>query len=182
MKQFININLIPPEVKQKRETEKNLAIFITGTVVWVLVLVLIYAGTMFRVQNEEAVLNNLKIENKTLLVQIEKYKVFEERKHQLVQMQELFNQASTGTISWYKLLVQMALVAPQGVSITNFNSDNVTFQINGDAKTMIDVATWLVRLEELPLFEQVWPESVSVSENVVKFVIKGNVVTNGGPQ
>lgn len=175
----ININLIPPAVRQKRETEKNLVVLGLVALVAVVIIGLLYSVTMVSVRNEETKLENLKAENAILEAQIAQFKSFEEKKSQLSALEGLYNQAAASKVSWYRMLLQLALVAPDTISLVNFNADTQTFQIDGEARSTIDVATWLVRLEDLPFFEQVWLDNLSVSGETVKFTVKGNVKAGG---
>lgn len=182
MSQVPTINLLPPEIKQKRESEKNIVIFVMVIIVWIIVLATFLALVKLNVSSERANLEALKSENASLNAQIGQFRIYEQKKQQLKQMESLYSKASGNILSWYKVLIQIALVAPENIKLTGFTSDNNTFQIDGEAKDIIDVATWIVRIEELSAFDQVWLDNLATSSGKIKFTVKGNVVAGGQVQ
>lgn len=182
MAQVPTINLLPPEIKQKRESERNIVIFAIVVIVWVLVLTSALALVKISSSSERATLEALKSESVALDTQIAQYRIYEEKKQQLKQLESIYQKVSGNRMSWYKVLIQIALVALDNVRLTGLISDNNTFQIDGEAKNIIDIATWMVRIEELPAFDQVWLDNLATGGGKIKFTVKGNVVTRGQVQ
>lgn len=175
----VSINLLPQEVKQKRESERYLVIIGVVAAVWIVVLAMFTLYLRVGVSAERTNLENLKTKNSVLEAQISKYKEFEIKKQRLSDLKEVYNNLNNRELSWYKMLVELALIAPEEISLNSFNINRSTVQIQGVCSNVMDVAAWIIRLEELPEFKNVWLENVSISKNEAKFTVNGEVAIGG---
>lgn len=166
------INLIPPEIKAKRETEKNLALL--GVYTLILVGVLFVASIYVRIgiSAERAKLDALTAENAALEAQIANFKEFEKKKQDYLKLKTIYDTLAGSRVSWYRFLVEIALVTPEQISVKNINVDETSCQIQAESLSIQAVSDYLVRLEELPELDDVWLDNFTVSGDKINFTIK----------
>ncbi len=168
----MGINLLPPEIVERRQAEKRLTVVLLLTIVYVVILFLFYLFLQAKVYQETLVLRELQTQNQLLNRQIGEFKVFEERKNLVDKHRQVIEQAITGEVSWYQMLLELSMVIPSDVSLDSFTGDTVGgITMSGKARSYLSVAKWLVRLNELESISNVWLDNVSKSEGVVSFSI-----------
>jgi Tfp pilus assembly protein PilN len=180
----MGINLLPPEIVERRQAEKRLAVVILLTIVYVVILFLVYLFLQAKVYQETLVLRDLQTQNRLINRQIDEFKVFEERKNLVDKHRQVIEQALAGEVSWYQMLLELSMIIPSDVSIESFTGDTVGgITMSGKARSYLSVAKWLVRLNELESISNVWLDSVSKTEGEVSFSItaqlKGGAETGG---
>lgn len=180
-----NINLLPPEIRQKRAAERRrllmgaLAILVLAAVAGVYVFAGMLAGM------EANKLARLKEENAQALKDITEYEVFQKQKDELAAKQKVVSDAMAGSIPWYKLMNEISLIIPAEVWLTSFDGDGekgVTMSGEaidraGDAPDTghKPVAKWMVRMSVIPMLSDIWLSSSSKGEGVVKFETSAKV-------
>lgn len=177
----MGINLLPPEIVERRQSEKRLAVVILLTILYVVILFLVYLFLQAKAYQETLYLRELQTRNKLINRQISEFKVFEERKNLVDKHRQVIEQAIAGEVSWYQMLLELSMVIPSDVSLDSFSGDTVGgITMSGKARSYLSVAKWLVRLNELESISNVWLASASKSEGEVSFSITAQL--RGGPQ
>lgn len=168
----ININLLPPEIKAKRETEKNLTLIGLFALVTAAVLFLTAAYFRIGIASEQSKLDSLIAQNAAIEAQIGQYKEFEQKKIEYTKLQGIYEKISQSRISWYKFLIEIALITPEQISIKNLSADLSSVTIQGDSTEVQAIADFIVRLEDLSELEEVWLDSLNTSGEKTTFTIK----------
>lgn len=175
----INVNLIPPEIRAKRETERNLKILIFFTVVLAAVFIAISAYVRIGIAAEKAKLDALTAQNAALEAQIANFKEFEQKKESFLRLKNIYETLERSRISWYRFLVEIALITPEQISLKNINADDKNIEIQGETTQMQSVADYLIRLEELLELEDTWLDSLQINNNRISFTIKATFSSEG---
>jgi Tfp pilus assembly protein PilN len=179
MTKKITINLIPPEIKAKRETEKNLKLLILYTIFLAAIFLAVSAYVRIGISSERAMLEALKAQNAALEAQIAQFKEFEVKKENYLRLKAIYDSLASNRISWYRFLVEIALVTPEQISLKSITGDEKSLEIHGESLQMQSVADYLIRLEELLELEDVWLDSLNVNNGKISFVIKSSIVPKG---
>lgn len=175
-----HVNLLPPEIRDRRETERRLVVVVAVMVAYVAILAMVFGFQQFKIYQEQQVLEGLRMENNVLEAQIVEFRVFEERKSELSRRQQLIETALSNEVSWYRILVELSMVIPEDVSIQGFSSDGREVTVDGRATDFESLAIWMVRFESLPEISDVWLDNVSVDETGVIYTLKGTMAGAGG--
>lgn len=175
----IKVNLIPPEIKAKRETEKYVALILFYTVILIGIFFLISVYFRMGIASEKAKLDSLIAQNAALEAQIANYREFEKKKEDYLQLKNLYDSLNVSRVSWYRFLIEVALVTPEQISLRNLNVDESSCQIQAESTDMRAIADYLVRLEELPELDDVWLDNLTIQEKTVSFTIKASFKSQG---
>jgi Tfp pilus assembly protein PilN len=157
------INLLPPEIIEKRESEKRLLIIGLVSLLYIAILVMIYVLLQAKLYQENLVLTQLKTQNALLNKQIAEFKIFEERKAAVDSRRQVIEQAMAGEISWYKLFLEMSMIIPNDIALESLSVDLAEgLKMNGKAKSYLAIAKLMVRLNELDEVENVWLDKMDL--------------------
>jgi Tfp pilus assembly protein PilN len=157
------INLLPPEIIEKRESEKRLLIIGLVSLLYIAILVMIYVLLQAKLYQENVVLTQLKTQNELLNKQIAEFKIFEERKAAVDSRRQVIEQAMAGEISWYKLFLEMSMIIPNDIALESLNVDLAEgLKMNGKAKNYLAIAKLMVRLNELNEVQNVWLDKMDL--------------------
>ncbi len=153
----MGINLLPPEIIEKRESEKRLALILFFISVYIILLLFVYLGFQARIIQENRRLSELKIMNEELNKKIAEFKVFQERKDAIERRRSIIEQALSDEVSWYRILLELSLLMPREMCLGSLAADNLKgIDMSGDARDYFTVAKWMVRLKEIPEVSNVW--------------------------
>lgn len=175
----VKVNLIPPEIKAKRETEKYGTLIVFYTIILIGLFFLISVYFRMGIASERAKLDSLLAQNAALEAQIVNYREFEKKKEDYLNLKNLYDSLNVSRVSWYRFLIEIALVTPEQVSLRNLNVDESSCQIQAESIDMRVIADYLVRLEELPELDDVWLDNVAIQEKTVSFTIKATFKAQG---
>lgn len=170
------INLLPPEIIEKRLTERRWVYFFAIMIALVALFGFIYAVTYGREFTENSALEEIKAANRQLESKIAVFKIFEARKSEVLRREAIINKAIGGEISWYRLLNEVSMLIPSEVCLSDLNLDQTGgIKMNCFTTDYSSVAKWLVRLGEIRELTEIWIETASKStqegENVITFSI-----------
>jgi Tfp pilus assembly protein PilN len=160
------INLLPPEILEKRKSEKQLIYIIAAFIGLILFLIAVYSFGAIQIKKEEQRLAELKAENQRLNKAIAEYQVYEKRKAELQKMQNIISTALSGEIAWHKILNEISMVIPSDVWLQDFTGDDLegitckgyTADYDFDTPDLghKPVAEWLVRMSEIKVLASIW--------------------------
>jgi Tfp pilus assembly protein PilN len=173
----IRINLLPPEIGQKRKDEKRWRWVILGAVVMAALLLGIFAILQIMVTNKENEVASVKQQAEALLQSATRFQVFAENQADLENRTRIANTALNGRVDWSKLYSEVALVLPTDIYLTRLGStepkaaagaapatpgrmsvDGRALDFPNDVPDLgyKSVAKMLVRLADLDLIGSVW--------------------------
>lgn len=163
---MIRINLLPPEITEKRRTENRLAFVLLGFVLAAAFLGLFFAVMVMQVDKERENVESLNQELLGLQAQAEQLKIFADKETDLGARADLVDKTLEGRVDWSRLCEEVSLVLPTDVwltDITGGEQDGMT--LIGSAIDLPDdvpdaghktMARLLVRLADLEQLYNVW--------------------------
>ena len=173
----IQINLLPPEVLEKRKSEKIISRVIIGVAVLFSAVFLAFLFVFQLVDAESSKLQDLQAQNTQYEQEIAKIANFENNKIFVDARAQLVNGAVARKYSWSKWLNNLSLLIPNEVWLESLNiSEAGAVDFAGQAVAdstarrlgQKSVAKWLVRLAELDDLSDVWLGSSTKSEGAVR--------------
>ena len=175
---MIRINLIPPEILNRRTDERRWKwIALAGGIVAV-VLVLFWAFMGLQVAASTAEVDSIQQQATSVETQAAQFQVFQQSENDLKVRRDAVVAAKAGTVAWARMLYELGLVLPKDVYLTAFTgtdagtSGNSLVNLTGQAVDKLNdspdngyksVAKMLVRLADLDQLDSVWLSNTSVA-------------------
>ena len=128
---MIRINLLPPEILEKRKVESRRLYLVAIFLAVLAVLGLAWGFLVVQQQIKAGDVATKQQEASSLEAQAARYKVFEDRTNDLRQRKAIAEKALAGRVNWSKLLSEVALVMPTDLWLDRF----VGTQSTGGATT-----------------------------------------------
>jgi Tfp pilus assembly protein PilN len=159
------INLLPPEILEKRKAESRLYVFIALGMVVLFIIGVAFAALSFGQNSASQELVQVKQETQNLKSQAEQFRIFEEKQAELSGRKQLVDQALAGRDDWARLLSEVGLILPSDTWLENLDADQTTgLTLSGRALDGLDapdnghksIAKMLVRLADLGQLKNVW--------------------------
>lgn len=185
---MIRINLLPPEITDKRKAERRWYYVVLGAVGIYLVLAVFWFVMFLQVTAKSADVGAKMQEAQALQQQASSFKVFEDRQADLKARQATVDKALTGRREWSKLFTELALVLPADAWLEKLHVDEKAFQISGQSLAPTGdeqssgfkpVAKLLVHMADLQDLENVWlgssNKSQVLSQDTVTFDITADI-------
>lgn len=188
------INLLPSEVQEKRRAERTVIYIAAGLSLLVILLVVLYFLNGLQVMGAQGRLAAIRSQNRILTASIEEFRIYEERRNEVVQRQKLVDQAIAGEVLWHRILNEVSMVIPSDVWLISFNGDveagatmvgySPDYAYDAPDVGHKPVAKWMVRLGEISEFSDVWLTSSEKAElfgfGVISYSIKAKVKPDAG--
>lgn len=162
---MIRVNLLPPEILEKRKAERRLASMVAALVVVSLVLAGVWLFAFTRANSKQRDLEAKQQELQQVTAQAASLEIFEVQQAELARRRAVAQLALDARQNWAKLFDEISLVLPSDmwVSVLAATAES-KLQIDGfsvDATDTPDyghktVAKLLVRLAELEQLADVW--------------------------
>ncbi|MHB1324259.1 MAG: PilN domain-containing protein [Coriobacteriia bacterium] len=192
---MMRINLLPPEILERRRAERRIGWVILGAVGVAVVLAGVWTVSYFRVQGRQAELAELQQQVQSTNAQATQLAIFEQRATELEARRTLVGLALGDRRDWAKLFDEVSLVLPadvwvqaltagegEGVSISGYALDAPDDSPDVGHKSIAKV---LVRLADLDNLYDVWLTSSVKAEYeerpVIQFSITSKVVAPAAP-
>ncbi len=163
---MVRINLLPPEVLEKRRWEKWYPYVFIAFAILAAILVLIYAYLMLSGGAKNAELQSLKEQSAALQAQADAFSIFEQKEQQLAARSAIAQRALASRLDVGNIAEEVSLVLPDEVWLdTMVVGETAGLRIRGmtprSPSQSMDVgyksvAKTLVRLGELPDIYDVW--------------------------
>lgn len=176
------VNLLPPELRQRQATRRNTVLaFAIGAAVLVVVVLFgfLRAAELQHKQDELAAQEQVNARVQTQIGQLQKYG---DLQAQLQTKKELVSKVFANEVSWSGILLDVSRAIPPDAYLTNFTgqiappaseatgtttttpSDLVgSMTFAGNVKGADTLAAWLVRLEQVRGWVNAWANSASES-------------------
>lgn len=160
------INLLPPELAQRKRARAILSSLGAGGLVLILVLGLVYGVQIGRLASERNKLEEQQQRNDALQAQITQLASVERSQRVLQQKTQILAQLTEREVLWSTVLNDISLVIPTEAWLTQFSATVAagggevtegeevfgTITLNGMTFSHIDVAKWLTRLSSVEQF------------------------------
>lgn len=167
------INLLPPELIEKRLTEKRIVYLLGILIVLFLLMSFVFMVTYGKEFQENVKLSQINAENKKLEKAIAEFKIFEERKAEVQRREEILSKAMAGEIPWYKILNELSMVIPSEVCLQTLDLDSIEgLKVTGYTYDYSSVAKWMVRMGEIKELNNVWVETAVKAKEQDKDVVQ----------
>lgn len=189
---MIRINLLPPEIVEKRKSERRFLYMIASGV---LVFAMVGAVALYlqvRVGHREAELLLREQRAVEFKAEAERYRIFEQKKQDLQARQAIVDQALAGRVNWARLCSELSLVLPDDVWAINLSLDEKEgLTLAGWSLDTTDtpdtghksIAKMLVRLADLEQLYNVWllgsEKSVYIENPAISFQVRASVNASG---
>ncbi len=170
---MIRINLLPPEIVEKRKYERfyPFVLIVAGLLVGIVLVV--WVGLTLAVGASESELQQIEQSAADVMAQAERLRVFELREQELAARQQVAAKAVAGRIDMGRLAEELSLVLPEEVwaaTLSCDESDGLRTTMfapeplgNAAAEGYKAVASTLVRLASLETVYDVWLGQAAVS-------------------
>jgi Tfp pilus assembly protein PilN len=162
------INLLPPELAQRRRQRQLLSMIVAAGLVLIAILALVYVIQEFRLHGVRGDLAAQRDKNASLQAEVGRLQEFDTLERTLKQKQTLLATLTQNEVRWSVLLADVSLVIPSDVWLTTFTGTvNLNPQpaaagsaaqplgsitLNGVTFSHVDVAKWLTRLGSVDAF------------------------------
>jgi Tfp pilus assembly protein PilN len=187
----IRINLLPPEITQKRKDEKRWRWIVMGSIAAFAVVGIAFAILQVEVSMKASEVASIRQQAEGLQQEAQRFQVFRLKEDDLKARQVIADKALAGRMDWSGLYSDVALVLPGDIYLVRLATTEPkapapgTFALDGRA---IDypydvpdlgyksVAKLLVRLAELPKLQSVWlgrsvkPPAPSADSTVTQYI------------
>ncbi|MDA3935496.1 MAG: hypothetical protein PF636_01335 [Actinomycetota bacterium] len=160
---MVRINLLPPEITEKRKYESMFGVVL---IVGIVVLALVFAGygwLEFQVGTKQNELQGRQTQAAQVLAQAEAFSVFEQREGVLDQRLATAQLALSGRVDWGRLVEELSLVLPDDTWVVSMRCTEAGLTLScvalDDDLTSSDhkaVARTLIRLSQLEQLNNVW--------------------------
>lgn len=183
------VNLLPPEVRSRRQIRRITRAIIAAAVVVIVVLVGVYVLQIGRLNSAKDNLAAQKAQNATLSAQVASLQRFAELKQELTNKQQTVQQLTTNLVLWSGVLRNLSMVIPSDVYVTAV-SGNIqlattstaspsglvgTIQFQGIATNYPAVALWLTRLQEVTGWANAWITSGTKNDTDNTITFSGSI-------
>jgi len=188
---MMRINLLPPEILERRKAERRIVWVIVGAAAVAVVLAGVWGFAYFRLEAKKTELADLQQLVQSTQAQADQLAVFEQRASELEARKATAERALGTRRNWGKLLDELSLVLPADVWVqTMIASESTGLSISGYAVDAPgdspdaghkSVAKALVRLADLRDLYDVWLTSSSkttfAEQPAIQFTVTASVVT-----
>ena len=155
------INLLPPEIAQRRRARQISVALAAAGLGLVALLILVFLVQAARLSGERGRLDEARQRNANLQREISRLQSFATLQQTLRTKEELLEQLTANEVRWSVLLNDISLVIPSDVWLDNFSGSVQapapgspvvagapigTIQVTGNTFTHLDVARWLSRI------------------------------------
>ena len=198
---MVRINLLPPEIGEKRKQERRIGLALAAGAIVYVALFLVYGILAWIVMQRNDELQSNKDLAANLQNQAEAFRIFEDKEQDLARRVSVAEVALARRAEWGRIANELSLVMPSDVWVTRISGNQeqgLTITARAvDAQTdMPDaghkaVAKTLVRLAELDLLTNVWlisstKGSMSLGaageHPIIDFELKSDVVRPPAPE
>ncbi|MFY9587728.1 MAG: hypothetical protein WAT66_09765 [Actinomycetota bacterium] len=155
------INLLPPEIAQRRRARQITVALGAAGLGLVALLIIVFLVQAARLSGERGNLEDAKRQNSALQRQISSLQSFATLQQTLRTKEQLLDRLTSNEVRWSVLLNDISLVIPSDVWLSNLsgsvqaptpgtpvttNAPVGTIQVTGNTFTHLDVAKWLSRV------------------------------------
>jgi Tfp pilus assembly protein PilN len=203
----IRINLLPPEILEKRKAESRRLLLVAVLLVVLAILALAWGFLFLQEQIKASEVASKQQDAANLQAQAAQFKVFEDRNADLRQRKAIAAKALAGRVNWSRLMSEMALVLPSDLWLDRFNGSQAKAAGSPTGAALgavLDLGGWslyttkagpdigfkpiaklLVRLNDLDQLKNVWLQTAEYKpagyrqQNAILWTVLSEVVVPG---
>jgi len=188
---MMRVNLLPPELLEKRQSEKRIVWVIAGALVLAVVLAGVWGVGGFIESAKREELAAIQQQTASIQAQADQLAIFEQRAGELEERKATVMMALGGRIDWAQLLDELSLVLPSdlwvqtmtlsetnGVSMGGYAVDSPTDAPDVGHKS---IAKGLVRIADLDDLYDVWLDSSTKTEYNEQSAIQFSITAKVAP-
>lgn len=183
------INLLPPEIQAKRQSERRMVFVILGALALAVVLAGVWIYGYFGNQNRKADLATIEQQVRQTQAEAQKLAIFEQTAAELESRSATVDRALAGRLDWARLFDELSLVLPSDLWVENMSSDEIDgLSIQGWAVDAPNdtpdaghksIAKMLVRLADLEQLQDVWltnsVKALFQEQDAIQFTVTAGV-------
>ena len=186
---MMRVNLLPPEILQRRQAERRIGWVVIGAIAIAVVLAGVWAFAQYQLQSRQDQLATIQQQTQAVQAQADQLAIFETRAGELATRQASVQAALGDRFDWARILDEVSLVLPadmwlqtltanetSGLSMAGYAIDAPNDSPDQGHKT---IAKGLVRLAELDSLYDVWlstsTRSIFLEQPVIQFTITTKV-------
>jgi len=186
---MMRVNLLPPEILQRRQAERRIGWVAIGAIAIALVLAGVWAFAQYQLQSRQDQLATIQQQTQAVQAQADQLAIFETRAGELATRQASVQAALGDRFDWARIMDEVSLVLPadmwlqtltanetSGLSMAGYAIDAPNDSPDQGHKT---IAKGLVRLAELDSLYDVWlstsTRSIFLEQPVIQFTITTKV-------
>ncbi len=162
---MIRVNLLPPDVLEKRKLERWWVYAVFVALAFYAVLAVIAGALVYVRIGKASDLSAKQQEAASLQTQAAQFKVFEDRQATFAARKAVVQKALAGRVGWPSILTDLSLVLPSDAWLDTLTLDEKAVSVTGKAVDSVNepaaagfktIAKLLVRLGDLRAFDNVW--------------------------
>lgn len=119
---MIRINLLPPEITQKRKDERRWRWVVIAGIFATVAFALVFLLLQFQVSMKQGEVASVKQQAAVLGEQAQRFQIFQEKQAELANRSAIVTGALVGRIDWSRLLSEVAMVLPSDVYLTQLGA------------------------------------------------------------
>jgi Tfp pilus assembly protein PilN len=165
------INLLPPEITQKRKDERSWTYVIAGILALFVIVAVLWFAMLIQVVSKESEVAGVQQQADALTGQVARFSIFQQKQDDMNRRSSVVSQALARRVDWSEVLYETSLIMPADVFLTRFAGSGAevagapVFIMEGSSANIVDVgsnsgydsiAKLLVRLTDLPDVNSVW--------------------------
>jgi Tfp pilus assembly protein PilN len=127
----IRINLLPPEIGQKRKDEERWRWVILGAIVTAVVLVGVFGVLQFQVTQKQNEVAAVKQQAESLKQSAARFQVFQDKQADLVNRQTVATTALAGRMDWAKICGEIGLILPADIFLMRIGATEPKASVAG---------------------------------------------------
>lgn len=162
----LNINLLPPEIWERKKGERLVVVMSLALLVLCFLLVFVYLFNAFRITLARGELSQVKADNRKVEKEIEKLKPYADKKALIEKHEKTAETAMAGEVAWTKVFNELSMVIPGDIALTAFTADTegkvtvegYTPDYPADTPDLghKPVGKWIGRFMEIKQLDDVW--------------------------
>jgi Tfp pilus assembly protein PilN len=171
---MVRINLLPPEILERRRWDKFYpVVFLVGVVAFAAIGAVAF-GLFWYTNSERATLQEYKSQAASLQAQAAQFAVFEQKESQLASKASLSYAAVSGRVNWAALCRDISMILPDEIWLTSIQGNEDTGLTlagytpnatpSSSAESYKSIAKMLVLLNSLPQLNDLWLTNATVAE------------------
>lgn len=171
---MVRINLLPPEIVERRKYDKFYPYIFIAAAILVGVIALVWVVLQILVSQQVDSLQKTKSSTAQLTAQAESLAIFQQQKEELAARQEIASEALEGRVNMGGLAEEVSLVLPEEIFSTRLKcSEESGMELDGHTPVAglpnvkegyKSIAACLVRLSSLDTLNDVWLTSAEVKK------------------
>lgn len=184
-----SINLLPPEIRARRQAERRMVFVALGALALAVVLAGVFAVGFMNVQKKDKELAEIEQQVKTTQAQADQLAIFEQTQTELQARSETVSRALAGRRDWARLYDEISLVLPSDLwaeTMLSSEADGISIQgwaIDAPNDTPDlghkSIAKMLVRLADLEQLQDVWltnsVKALYQEQDAIQFTVTAQV-------